>query len=176
MTTTKSNAWLCLTALFAVAVLTSHATAVDAKKDAETKPAKRQMLFKIFAPIMRDLGSQNLQKAVVVSGPVTMKMANNKKPGKQWRVRLGQSKFKVTIEDSANLKLKDALAYAERIPVAYRRALEVVSEGKKAGLAFYKTLGGAAAHGGQSYRNMIPLKADRAASVIVHESGHILEQ
>jgi hypothetical protein len=168
----------------AIAALTAPAPAADAKKDAqakkarkaEAKPPKRQMLFKIFSPIMRNLGSCNLQKATVVSGPVAMKMTNNQKPGKQWRVCLGQSEFKVTIEDSTGLKLKDALTYAERIPVAYRRALEVVSEGKKAGLAFYKTLGGASAHGGQSYLNMIPLKVDRATSVIVHEAGHILEQ
>ena len=105
-----------------------------------------------------------------------MKMTNNKQPGKQWWVRLGQSKFKVTIVDSANLKLETALASAERIPIAYRRALEVVSEDQKAGLAFYKTLGGAAAHGGQAYLNMIPLKGNRAASVIAHEAGHVLEQ
>ncbi len=175
----KSKLWLCLTTLLAVAILTATAVADDANKDAkkdEPKPPQRQMLFKIFAPIMHDIGARNLQKATVVSGPVEIKMANNKQPGKQWRVQLGQSKFKVTIEDSANLKLEDALAYAERIPVAYRRALEVVSEDKKAGLAFYKSLGGAAAHGGQSYLNMIPLKSARAASVIVHEAGHILEQ
>ena len=176
MPTRRPNAWRYLTTLLAITVLTAPALAADAKKTAKTEPVKRQMLFKIFAPIMRNLGSQNLQKASVVSGPVAMKMNNNKKPGKQWKVRLGQSEFKVTIEDSTNLKLKDALAYAELIPVAYRRALEVVSEDKKAGLAFYKTLGGAAAHGGQSYLNMIPLKPDRAASVIVHEAGHILEQ
>lgn len=144
--------------------------------EANANPPQREMLYDIFAPIMQDMGSCNLQKARVVSGPVEMKMTNNKQPGKQWWVRLGQSKFKVTIEDSANLKLETALANAERIPIAYRRALEVVSEEKKAGLAFYKTLGGAAAHGGQAYLNMIPLKGNHAASVIAHEAGHVLEQ
>ena len=146
----------------------------EVKRDEDTP--KRQMLFTIFRPIMHDIGSCNTAKAEVVSGPVEMKMSNNKKPGKQWWVRLDQSTFKVTIEDSAGLTLTNALVYAERIPTAYLRALEVVSEDKKAGLAFYKTLGGAAAHGGQSYLNMIPLKPARAASVIVHEAGHILEQ
>ena len=179
MLTTKFNVLSYLTALFAVTVLTATAVAKDATKDVKKdrlSPPPRQMLFKIFAPVMKDLGAWNLQKASVISGPVEMKMANNQKPGKQWRIRLGQSEFKVTIEESSKLKLATALTYVERIPVAYRRALEVVSEDKKAGLAFYKTLGGAAAHGGQSYLNMIPLKPAHAASVIVHESGHILEQ
>jgi hypothetical protein len=149
---------------------------VEPADPVKAKPPQRQMLFKIFAPIIHDLGSCNFQKATVVSGPIKMKMANNKQPGKQWQVRLGQSKFKVTIEDSADMKIAAALAHAQRIPIVYLRALEVVSEDKKAGLAFYKTLGGAAAHGGQSYLNMIPLKSAHAASVIVHEAGHILEQ
>lgn len=161
--------------VIATTILTTTAVADDSRKD-EDKPPQRQMLYNTFAPIMHDMGSCNLQKATVVSGPIEMKMTNNKQPGKQWRVRLGQSQFKVTIEDSADMQLETALSYAERIPVAYRRALEIVSEDKKAGLAFYKTLGGAAAHGGQSYLNMIPLKCDHAASVIAHESGHILEQ
>jgi len=179
MPTTQSKFWSHLTALLTVAILTATALADDTKKGErkdEAKPPERQMLYTIFAPIMHDLGSHNLQKATVVSGPVEMKMTNNKQPGKQWWVRLGRSKFKVTIEDSTNFKLEEALTYAERIPVVYRRALEVVSEDKKAGLAIYKNLGGAAAHGGQSYLNMIPLKSAHAASVIAHEAGHILEQ
>jgi hypothetical protein len=147
----------------------------DAKKD-QVKPPPRQQLFQIFSPIMRDLGASNLQKGTVVSGPVEMKMTNNKAPGKQWQIRLGLSEFKVTIEDSTELTLEQVLNYTELIPVSYRRALEVVSEDKKSGLAIYKNLGGAAAHGGQSYLNMIPLKPAHAASVIVHEAGHILEQ
>jgi len=79
-------------------------------------------------------------------------------------------------EDSADLTIEKALTYAKRVPTPYLRCLEIVSEDNKAGLAFYKSLGGAAAHGGQSYLNMIPLGPSRAASVIVHEAGHILEQ
>jgi hypothetical protein len=166
-----------LSILLALAV-TTGAMADDAKQEAkrDEDTLKRQMLFTIFRPIMHDMGSCNTEKADVVSGPVEMKMTNNKKPGKQWWVRLGQSKFKVTIEDSTGLTLTNALVCAERIPAAYLRALEVVSEEKKSGLAFYKTLGGASAHGGQNYLNMIPLKPAHAASVIAHEAGHILEQ
>ena len=174
MQMTRSRVWGGTRILLVVAALAATAMAADTKQE-EAKP-KRQMLFTIFKPIMRDIGSCNTAKAKVVSGPVEMKMANNKKPGKQWWVSLGPSTFKLTIEDSAALTLTNALALVERVPTAYLRALEVVSEDKKAGLAFYKTLGGASAHGGQSYLNMIPLKPARAASVIVHESGHILEQ
>jgi hypothetical protein len=165
--------WILLVLAVATGAMGNEAK-TEAMRD-EDAP-KRQMLFTIFRPIMHDIGSRNTEKAKLVSGPVEMKMANNKKPGKQWRVRLAHSTFKVTIEDAAGLTLTNALRCAERIPATYLRALEVVSEDKKAGLAFYKTLGGAAAHGGQSYLNMIPLKPARAASVIVHEAGHILEQ
>ena len=174
MQMTRSRLWEGTRILLVFAALAATAMAADPKKE-DAKP-KRQMLYKIFKPIMRDIGSSNTAKAKVVSGPVEMKMANNKKPGKQWWVSLGPSTFKLTIEDSAALTLTNALALVERVPTAYLRALEVVSEDKKAGLAFYKALGGAAAHGGQSYLNMIPLKPTRGASVIVHESGHILEQ
>jgi hypothetical protein len=174
MQMTRSRLWGGTRILLVVAALAATAMGADTKKK-EEKP-EQQMLFKIFKPIMRDIGSCNTAKAKVVSGPVEMKMANNKKPGKQWWVSFGPSKFKLTIEDSSALTLTKALAFVERVPTAYLRALEVVSEDKKAGLAFYKTLGGAAAHGGQSYLNMIPLKPARAASVIVHEAGHILEQ
>jgi hypothetical protein len=160
-------------------LLTMFAAGAGAKaadKKSETKGPPREMLFKLFKPIMHNIGPCNVQKAAVVSGPVAMKMTNNKAPGKQWRVKLGQSKFKITIEDASKRTLAQVLDWAERIPAPYRHALVVVSEKEKAGLAIYKTLGGAAAHGGQGYLNMIPLKPDRAASVIVHEAGHILEQ
>ena len=179
MLTTKPKTFPYLAALSVVAVLAATTVAEAAKtgeKEAAPASPPRQMLYEIFAPIMEDIGAANLQKATVVSGPVEMKMANNQKPGKQWRVRLGQSDFKVTIEDASNLKLAAALTYAERIPAVYRRALEIVSEDKKAGLAFYKTLGRASAHGGQSYLNMLPMKSANAASVIAHEVGHILAQ
>ena len=164
-----------MTALLAVSIL-SAGMAGAANKKAGAQGPKREMLFKIFKPVMQNIGSANVQKGVVLSGPVAMKMKNNKAPGKQWHVQLGQSKFKITIEDASKMTLAKVLDWAERIPAPYRHALVVVSEKDKAGLAIYKTLGGAAAHGGQGYLNMIPLKPDRAASVIVHEAGHILEQ
>ena len=179
MLTMKSKILPYLAVLSVVAVLAATAVAEDAKAGAkEAAPASppRQMLYKIFAPIMKELGEANLQKATVLSGPVEMKMANNQKPGKQWRVRLGQSEFKVTIEDASGVKLAAALDYAERIPAVYRRALEIVSEDKKAGMAIYKTLGGASTHGGQGYLNIAPMKGVNAAALIAHETGHILTQ
>ena len=176
---TPSRRWAGVRTLLVVAAVAATAMAGNAKQEPQKDQAKlpqRQMLFKIFKPIMHDIGSCRALKATVISGPAELKMANNKMPGKQWSVSLGQSTFKVTIEDATELTLTNALVYAERIPQVYLRALEVVSEGDKAGLAFYTELGGASAHGGQEYLNMIPLKPDRAASVIVHETGHILEQ
>ena len=81
----------CVVTVIATTILTTTAVADDAKTD-EAEPPQRQMLYKIFAPIMHDMGSCNLQKATVVSGPIEMKMTNNKQPGKQWWVRLGQSR------------------------------------------------------------------------------------
>ena len=179
MRRTPSRRWAGVRTLLVVAAFAATAMVGNAKQDSQKEQAKapqRQMLFTIFKPIMHDIGSCRVQKATVISGPAEIKMANNKMPGKQWSVSLGQSTFKVTIEDATKLTLTNALVYAERIPRVYLRALEVVSEGEKAGLAFYTELGGAAAHGGQTYLNMIPLKPARAASVIVHETGHILEQ
>jgi hypothetical protein len=175
MTKIELNTFSCLTALLAISIL-AVGVAGAASTKAKAKGPKREMLFKIFKPIMSDIGPCNVQKGVVLSGPVAMKMTNNKAPGKQWHVQLGQSKFKITIEDASKMTLAQVLDWAERIPAPYRHALVVVSEKEKSGLAIYKTLGGAAAHGGQGYLNMIPLKPDRAASVIVHEAGHILEQ
>jgi hypothetical protein len=175
MTKIELNTFSCLTALLAISILAVGVAGAAGKK-AEAKMPKQKKLFDIFKPIMRDIGPCNVQKGVVLSGPVAMKMTNNKAPGKQWHVQLGQSKFKITIEDASKMTLAQVLDWAERVPAPYRHALVVVSEKEKSGLAIYKTLGGAAAHGGQQYLNMIPLKPDRAASVIVHEAGHILEQ
>jgi hypothetical protein len=90
-----------------------------------------------------------------------------------WKAKLGETEFRLTIEDGLELKPEEALAVLEKLPPAYRRALVIVSEGKKDGAAYYKDLDGAAAHGSQDYLNMIA-KAD--VSVVAHEAGHILEQ
>ena len=88
-------------------------------------------------------------------------------------MELGESSFRVSIEDVTGLEIEEALRRIERVPPLYRRAFEIVSEEGKDGVAFYADLGGAAAHGGQQYLNII----DRAgAEVMIHEAGHIMEQ
>jgi hypothetical protein len=75
MLTMKSKVLPCLAALWVVTVLAATTVAQDAKTGAkEAAPASppRQMLFTIFAPIMKDMGEANLQKATVVSGPGVM--------------------------------------------------------------------------------------------------------
>lgn len=96
MRTTQWKLWRCVVTVIVTTILTTIGVADDAKKD-EAKPPQRQMLYNIFAPIMHDMGSCNLQKATVVSGPIEMKMTNNKQPGKQWWVRLGPQRGLVSI-------------------------------------------------------------------------------
>lgn len=113
-------------------------------------------------------------RVAVMSGPVAVELNQwAKSPGKTWEVRLGDSAFRISIEDRTKLELGDVTDRVERIPALYRRALEIISEPGKDGLAFYKDLGGAAAHGGQDYINAIP-SAD--LHVITHEAGHTIEQ
>jgi hypothetical protein len=62
---------------------------------------------------------------------------------------------------------------AEKVPEMYRKAFEVVSDPSEDGMAYYDDIGGAAAHGGKEYLNMVK---GVGAYVIIHEAGHILEQ
>ncbi|MBW2561791.1 MAG: hypothetical protein JRE40_13180, partial [Deltaproteobacteria bacterium] len=160
-----------LTACALVAATTI--VAAEAAKEADAKRPERQMLAKIFAPILKDLGQLNTQKATILSGPTEVKMRRDKQPAKQWVIGLGQAKFKVTIGKKCGKKwtVRDAMKMTEEIPVAYRRCLEIVSEDDKDGLAFYKGLGGA--HGSQDYMNVEPGARSR---VIIHEGGHCFDQ
>lgn len=127
-----------------------------------------------FEDLYETTGFSITDRVTVVSGPVTVALNQwAKSPGKAWEVRLGDSAFKISIEDRTKLELSDVTERIERIPAHYRRALEIISEAGKDGLAFYKDLGGAAAHGGQDYINVIP-SAD--LHVITHEAGHTIEQ
>lgn len=126
-----------------------------------------------FSSLRKNFGKNNKEKPKILSGPTVVKMRNDQSPGKVWQVALGNATFKVTIQDETKMKVEDCLEKLERIPPLYRKLFEIVSEDNKAGMAFYARLGGAAAHGGQSYLNMVP---GANAFVIVHEAGHILEQ
>jgi hypothetical protein len=139
---------------------------------AEAKKEKFYVL-KHFSKLRKEFGKKNTDKPKIISGPTAVKMRNDQSPGKVWQVTLGDANFKVTIQDETGMKVKDSLERLERIPAPYRELFEIVSEDSKAGMAFYAKLGGAAAHGGQSYLNMVP-RAN--AFVIAHEAGHILEQ
>ena len=164
-----------LSAKFKASEITTMAQAnLEASaKEADAKRPERQMLANIFAPILKDLGQLNTQKATILSGPTEVKMRRDKQPAKQWVIGLGQAKFKVTIGKKCGKKwtVRDAMKMTEEIPVAYRRCLEIVSEDDKDGLAFYKGLGGA--HGSQDYMNVEPGARSR---VIIHEGGHCFDQ
>jgi hypothetical protein len=130
-------------------------------------------VMKHFSELRKEFGKNNTAKPKIISGPITVKMRNDQSPGKEWQVALGNANFKVTIQDETKMNVEECLEKLEQIPPPYRKLFEIVSEGSKAGMAFYARLGGAAAHGGQSYLNMVP-RAN--VFVIMHEAGHILEQ
>jgi hypothetical protein len=126
-----------------------------------------------FGRLREKLGKGDGDRAGLVGDAVVVKMMRGGVAGRMWKAKLGGTEFRLTIEDGLELKPEAALAVLEKLPPLYRRALVIVSEGKKDGAAYYKDLDGAAAHGSQDYLNMIA-KAD--VSVVAHEAGHILEQ
>lgn len=134
---------------------------------------KRPNLEKTFESLHENFGSRNTDKITVISGPSEVRMLRGEAPGKCWQVRLGEVRFKITIEDKLDLKLQDCLARLEKLPPSYRKAFAIVSESKKDGIAFYEDLEGASAHGSQDYLNLVK---DADALVIAHECGHVLEQ
>lgn len=140
-----------------------------------TPPAapKVERLVDVVRPFAATFGASNADVPKLVSGPKAVAMPNDKSPGRQWVASLGTVTFKVTIADATKLAPADVFAHVRRLPVPYRRMLEIVSEDGKAGLAVYPELGGAAAHGSQDYLNVIP---QANVFVLVHECGHVLEQ
>ena len=135
--------------------------------------AGKTQLIAHFHALRRNFGNANTAKVEMLSGPEAVKMLRGQSPGKAWQARLGGSKFKITIEDKLDMKLEQTFERLQRLPAEYRRALEVVSEDKKDGVAFYADLDGAAAHGSQNYLNLVK---GAGVEVISHEAGHVLEQ
>lgn len=159
----------------AVAGLYLFAALMASASAAETAslPGKKSYLVDHFGSLSSTVGTRNRQKVRLLSGPESVQMPNDKSPGRRWQAQLGGTKFAITIQDETGLEVQEVLQRIERMPVAYRHVLAIVSEPGKAGIAFYKHLGGAAAHGSQDYLNVVP---DIDTMVLLHESGHVLEQ
>jgi hypothetical protein len=100
-------------------------------------------------------------------------MRNGRVAGKQWIATSGDYRFKLTIEDATGAKLEQLVRRLEKLPSSYLSACVAVSDKGEDGVAIYADLGGARAHGGKGYINLVP-HAD--ALVIAHEAGHTLEQ
>lgn len=147
--------------------------AVFSQSGAVAPAPDKARLLDHFGGLRQNFGKANTAKVEILSSPEPVKMLRGESPGKVWQARLGGSKFKITIEDKLDMKLEEAFERLQRLPLEYRRALEIVSEDKKDGVAFYADLGGAAAHGSQNYLNLVK---GAGVDVISHEAGHVLEQ
>ena len=134
---------------------------------------KQQQVEPQFRHLYRTIGEKSSTKIMLVSGPEAIKMRNGRVPGKRWFATSGKFKFKLTIQDGVDLKVEKLIERLQKLPLPYVRAYEVVSDEKEDGIAVYKSLGGAAAHGGKQYINIIP---GAGPMVLAHEVGHTLEQ
>ena len=139
---------------------------------ADTKE-KKQQVEPQFRHLYRTIGEKSSTKIKLVSGPEAIKMRNGRVPGKRWFATSGQFKFKLTIQDGVDLKVEKLIERLQELPLPYVRAYEVVSDEKEDGVAVYKSLGGASAHGGKQYINIIP---GAGPMILAHEVGHTLEQ
>jgi len=160
-------------ALLFFSIFALSLNAAFAQSVADAPAAKRSHLVEHFGALRQNFGKENTAKVEILSGPEAVRMLRGESPGKVWQARLGESQFKITIEDKLEMELEETLDRLQRLPSGYRRALEIVSEDKKDGVAFYADLGGAAAHGSQNYLNLVK---QAGVEVIAHEAGHVLEQ
>jgi len=126
-----------------------------------------------FKPLYEKFGQNSTTKVKIVSGPTDVKMRNGGVAGKQWIATSGKYRFKLTIQNSTGFKLAKLIEIIEKLPAPYVRACQAVSDEGEDGIAIYADLGGAGAHGGKGYINMVP-RAN--ALTIAHEAGHTLEQ
>jgi len=148
-----------------VAVIVALAVAPEARAEKKVVDHFRELYGKF--------GQKSTTKVKVVSGPKDVKMRNGRVPGKVWMATSGKFRFKITIQNSTGVKLEQVVQRLQKLPAPYMRACEVVSDETEDGIAIYASLGGAAAHGGKSYINLVPRAS---ALVIAHEAGHTLEQ
>ncbi len=126
-----------------------------------------------FRPLYETFGQHSTTKLDIVSGPENVEMRNGRVAGKRWIATCGEFRFKLTIEDATGVSLDELVGRVEKLPAAYMRACVEVSDKGEDGVAIYASLGGARAHGGKGYINLIP---SAGALVIAHEVGHTLEQ
>lgn len=138
-----------------------------------TAPYAKDKLKARFRPLFAKFGESSATKIRIVSGPRDVKMRNGRVPGKCWSAVSGDHRFKLTIQEGTGVKLEQLVKRLEKLPPIYMRACTAVSDPTEDGIAVYASLGGARAHGGKSYINLVP-HAD--ALVIAHEAGHTLEQ
>jgi hypothetical protein len=151
-------------------VFTMGASAADPKV-----PVSGEKLKVRFSPMYKTFGRKSTTKVVVVSGPVDVEMRNGHVSGRRWIATCGKYRFKLTIQNSPKVKITVAqlVERLQKLPVSYMAACVAVSDEKEDGIAVYADLGGAAAHGGKAYINIVP---GANALVIAHEAGHTLEQ
>ena len=138
-----------------------------------TGASAKDSLKSHFKPIFEEFGEHSKTKIEVVAGPEAVEMRNGRVAGKQWIATSGDYRFKLTIEDATGAKLEQLVRRLEKLPSSYLSACVAVSDKGEDGVAIYADLGGARAHGGKGYINLVP-HAD--ALVIAHEAGHTLEQ
>ena len=136
-------------------------------------PDQKDNLKTHFKSIYELFGQDSTTKIEVVSGPEPVQMRNGRVAGKQWIATSGDEQFKLTIEDATGAKLEKLVKRLEKLHSSYMSACVAVSDEGEDGIAIYANLGGARAHGGKGYINLVP-HAD--ALVIAHEAGHTLEQ
>lgn len=139
----------------------------------EAKTEEKVQVKTHFKPLFAKFGEDSTTKIKVVSGPEDVKMRNGRVAGKRWIATCGKFRFKLTIQDSTEVKLEQLVGRLEKLPKPYMKACVAVSDEGEDGIAIYADLGGAAAHGGQGYINLVP---HANALVIAHEAGHTLEQ
>jgi len=151
--------------ILAVMILTL-ALAAEALAEDENLKAR-------FGPLYKKFGGNSTTKVEVVSGPEDVKMRNGGVSGRQWIATYAKQRFKLTIQDTTEVELGRLVELLQKLPGPYMRACTAVSDKGEDGIAIYAELGGARAHGGKGYINLVP-HAD--ALVIAHEAGHTLEQ
>jgi len=157
----------------AVVALMLVAAAPTMAEEQSSEPKAELKLKTHFNPLYAKFGHNSTTKLTVISGPVDVKMRNHGVPGKCWIATCGKYRMKLTIENSVGYDLCSLIEHIEKIPGPYIRACQAVSDEKEDGIAVYADLGGASAHGGKQYINIVPRAS---ALTLAHEMGHTLEQ